>query len=109
MKIQEFSELVQKEQTERYLSEFPVEKCIAGPEAHQGIVQRACSVEIKPGKKYTKVDVGRSGKFMVDEEGNIFGIKGYGKIHRGNYYGTLETTHEWNWGDFYPTKKKVQP
>jgi hypothetical protein len=46
---------------------------------------------IKSGKKYSKVDVGSSGRFMVvNETGEIFGIKAYGVINRGHRYGTLE-------------------
>ena len=67
-----------------------------------------CATRVIPGKKYTKVDVGPqtnwSGKFMIDVEGNIFGIKAYGVIHKGHHYGTLETTHEWFWGDYHPRK-----
>ena len=33
--------------------------------------ESSCIVSVKPGKKYTKVDVGRSGKYMIDESGNI--------------------------------------
>jgi len=60
---------------------------------------------VKPGKKYTKVDVGSSGKYMVDEQGNIFGIKGYGVIHRGHQYGTLDTIDEWHWGNYHAMKR----
>jgi hypothetical protein len=52
--------------------------------------RRNIIVTIKPGKKYTKVDVGGSGRFMIDQEGNIFGIKGYGTVHLGHRYGTLD-------------------
>lgn len=62
-------------------------------------------VTIKPGNKYSKVDVGSSGKYMVDKEGNIFGIKAYGQIHKGHHYGTLTTTNEWNWGGYTARKK----
>ena len=48
-------------------------------------------VNIKPGPKYTKVNIGDSGRFMVvNSTGEIFGIKAYGVIHRGHYYGTLD-------------------
>ena len=47
-------------------------------------------VTIKPGKKYTKVDVGRSGRYMIDQEGNIFGCKAYGVINLARHYGTLD-------------------
>jgi len=61
-------------------------------------------VTIKPGKKYTKVDVGTSGKFMVTQDGEIFGIKGYGVIHRGHRYGTLDTIDQYWWGEYGPIK-----
>jgi len=57
-------------------------------------------VKIKEGKKYTKVDVGTSGRYMIDLEGNIFGIKAYGVIHRGHYFGTLDTINNYYWGDY---------
>lgn len=56
------------------------------------------------GEKYTRVDIGTSGRYMVDEHGNIFGIKAYGVIHKGYYYGTLDTIEEFFWGD-YKAKK----
>lgn len=56
---------------------------------------------IKPGRKYTKVDIGPSGAYMiVNATGEIFGIKAYGAIHKGHYYGTLDTIAEWNWGEY---------
>lgn len=69
----------------------------------------ACETNIKngkaviiPGRKYTKIDKGRSGKLMIDNEGNIFGIKAYGQVHKGHRYGTLETIDKYFWGAFYP-------
>ena len=61
-------------------------------------------VTVKPGKKYTKVDVGSSGKFMVTQAGEIFGIKAYGVIHRGHPYGTLDTIDDYWWGNHKPIK-----
>lgn len=62
-------------------------------------------VKVKPGKKFTKVDVGTSGKYMIENEtGNIFGIKAYGQVHRGHFYGTVETTDVYDWSDYYPRK-----
>ena len=49
-------------------------------------------VTVKPGPKYTRIDVGSSGRFMVvNDTGEIYGIKAYGVIHRGHYFGTLDT------------------
>jgi len=30
----------------------------------------------------------------------IYGIKAYGVIHRGHYYGTLDEIDQWYWGDY---------
>jgi hypothetical protein len=64
------------------------------------------SVKVKPGKKYTKIDVGGSGKYMVDEAGNIWGIKAYGVIHRGHQYGTLDSIYEWDWSEYVAHKRQ---
>lgn len=69
-----------------------------------------CATRVVRGTKYTKVDVGGpkywSGKFMVDSEGNIYGIKAYGRINKRRHYGTLETTDKWFWGEHYPIKRE---
>ena len=68
--------------------------------------ETAAQASIKPGKKYTKVDVGMSGKYMVDNATEeIFGIKAYGVIHRGHQYGNLDSIDDWNWGGYYTTRK----
>lgn len=56
---------------------------------------------VKYGGKYARVDVGTSGRYMVDmATGEIFGIKGYGVIHRGHKYGTLDTLDSFYWGGY---------
>jgi len=67
-----------------------------------------CKTSVKQGKKYTKIDVGGSGKLMIDSEGNIFGIKAYGVIHRGHCYGTLNTIHNYYWDEYHPFKINKQ-
>jgi len=58
-------------------------------------------------KKYTYIDVGRSGRYMVvNDTGEIFGIKAYGVIHRGHCFGTLETIENYFWGDYRAYKIK---
>ncbi|HDY89894.1 MAG TPA: hypothetical protein ENH82_17470 [bacterium] len=94
MNIQEFAELVETQQLERLIKDHPG---MPQPEFY-------CKTTIKPGKKYIKVDVGSSGKFMVDEHGNIWGIKAYGVIHKGHHYGTLDTINNYYWGDYHPQK-----
>lgn len=60
---------------------------------------------IHEGKKYTRVDIGTSGRYMVENAtGNIFGIKGYGQVHKGHFYGTVDTTTEYFWGNYYPQR-----
>ena len=66
-------------------------------------------VRVVPGPKYTKIDHGpehnMSGFLMIENAtGAIYGIKGYGKVHKGHYYGTLDTAHEWYWGEYGPRK-----
>ena len=47
-------------------------------------------VSVKPGVKYTRVDIGSSGRYMVvNATEEIYGIKAYGVINRRHYYGTL--------------------
>lgn len=91
--IDDFAALLEDHQRAAYLKRFPD----TGPE----LVDQACAVTIKHGRKYTKVDIGKSGKYMVvNETGEIFGIKAYGVIHRGHVYGTLETIANWQWGGY---------
>ncbi len=65
-------------------------------------------VAIKGGLKYTKINLGDSGRLMVENAtGMIYGIKGYGKINKARNYGTLETINNWFWGEYSPVLKKV--
>ena len=64
-------------------------------------------VTVKPGPKYTKIDRGpehnMSGFLMVENAtGIIYGIKGYGQVHKGHSYGTLDTAGQWFWGEYSP-------
>ena len=95
-KLKRFAELLEKQQIERLHKDNL---------ACQSNIDN-CKVTIKEGKKYIKVDVGSSGKYMIDSEGNIFGIKGYGVIHRGHYFGTLDTIHNYYWGNYIAYKIK---
>lgn len=56
--------------------------------------------------KYTYIDIGTGGRYMIENStGNIFGIKAYGIIHRGHFFGTLETINDYYWGDYRAYKK----
>ena len=64
-------------------------------------------VKVTFGKKYARVDVGSSGRYMVDvTDGTIYGIKGYGQVHRQHRYGNLDSIDEYIWGDYRPYKPK---
>jgi len=68
-------------------------------------------VQVIEGPKYTKVDLGTegggfSGKYMIENAtGIIYGIKGYGRVHKGHRYGTLATVDEWYWGGYVGEKR----
>jgi hypothetical protein len=95
--VEELAELVLTQQRERISREFS--QRLADAE----------TVNVRPGKKYTKIDRGpehnRSGFLMIeDATGEIFGIKAYGVPHKGHRYGTLDTIDQWYWGDYGPRK-----
>ena len=61
---------------------------------------------LKNGRKYVNIDVGSSGKYMVElATGNIYGIKAYGVIHRGHQYGNLDTINDWDWSGYTAFRK----
>ena len=95
--LKEFAELLEKEQIEDLHR-----RKMACPANISN-----CRVSVKSGNKYTKVDVGGSGKYMVDKQGNIFGIKAYGVIHKGHFFGALDTIDDYSWGGFRGVKKSV--
>lgn len=60
------------------------------------------------GKKYIAINKGNCGWYMVEKStANIYGIKAYGVIHRGHWYGTLDTINDYYWGDYTAYKKEV--
>ena len=95
-KIKIFAELLEKEQIERLKKDNLACQCNIDN----------CKTKIKEGKKYVKVDIGGSGKYMIDNDGNIFGIKAYGVIHRGHFFGTLDTINDYYWGSYRAYKKE---
>ena len=63
---------------------------------------------IKMGRKYANIDVGGSGKYMVElATGTIYGIKAYGVIHRGYCFGTLDAIGEWDWSGYRAVRKQA--
>lgn len=106
MTIEELAALIQAQQRERIAARYSQEQADA----------EVC--EVRPGPKYTKIDRGprwgpgrfdhnMSGFLMVENAtGRIYGIKGYGKVHKGRYYGTLDTAADWYWGEYGPMKRE---
>ena len=93
--ITEFAERLEREQRERYAREYP--KIDLDHDMYR--------VKVHVGPKYTRVDFGNSGKYMVvNATGEIFGIKAYGVIHRGHFYGTLDTIHDYDWSGYTARK-----
>jgi hypothetical protein len=69
-------------------------------------------VKVIPGNLYTKIDRGpehnMSGMLMIEHAtGNVYGIKAYGKVHKGHQYGTLDTIGDWYWGEYGPRKREA--
>ena len=91
--VQEFAELVE------------TQAISCNPYSYAGSEENL-KVKVIPGKKYTKIDQGLSGKFMIDDYSNIFGIKSYGRINKNQHFGTLATTHLYFWGGYVPRLRK---
>ena len=99
--VEAFAALLLKERKERLARDFPNSLWQSEVEA----------VDVVSGKKYVKVNVGprnnMSGKYMVEiATGIIYGIKGYGQVHKGHQYGTLETVDAYYWGGYGPVPKE---
>ena len=88
--------LIEKQTLERFIKEGMT------PEVHY---KHAIQTKVIPGKKYIKIDVGTSGRYMIDADGQIFGIKAYGVIHKGHFYGTLDTIDLYDWSNYTAVKK----
>lgn len=102
-KLEQFRELVEFQQYERYLAYY------TNPEHREAQATHDSRTRVKMGRKYANVDIGQSGKYMVElATGEIYGIKGYGVIHRGHHYGNLDTIYEWKWGDYVAVKRTMQ-
>jgi len=99
--IAPFAALLEQQQREAFTRDYPG----AYLEERR---DSACTVKVSMGKKFARVDIGNSGKYMVDlETGDIYGIKAYGVVHRGHRYGTLETIGEWDWSGYVAQRKQA--
>lgn len=99
-KVQKLAALVKKQQQERHERDYTYGADLI-------------EIEIIPGRKYTKIDYGEMphmhGFLMVEHAtGDIWGIKGYGRVHTGHKYGNLDTIDQWFWGNYAPERRTEQ-
>jgi hypothetical protein len=96
-KINRFAEMLSQQTLERMKKQ-----------GYTNILATSGKVSIGSGSKYYKVDMDRSGKYMVDiESGTIYGIKAYGVPNKIRNYGTLDTIDDWFWGDYHAIKSNT--
>jgi hypothetical protein len=94
MEINGFVQKLHQEQIERIKKDYPaLDAELEG------------KISVHHGRKYIRVDVGLSGKYMIDQVGNIYGIKAYGVPHFGKRYGNLETIDQFYWGNYSAERK----
>lgn len=100
-KLEAFRALVEAHTKARFTAEWERDDRRYPLEVHAS----AWPCKVKMGRKYANVDVGQSGKYMVVlQTGEIFGIKAYGVIHRGHFYGTLDTINDYDWSGYTARK-----
>ena len=80
MKVQEFAELIEKQE----------KICLMKHKLDCAANWKNCETHIHYGKRWIRVDVGTSGRYMIDTDGKIYGIKAYGVPNKGRSYGTLD-------------------
>ena len=105
-KLEDFRALVEADTVRRYTQDH-IQDALQGNNYPLSVHAQAMIAKLHIGKKYARVDVGGSGKYMVDMiTGNIYGIKAYGVIHRGHCYGNLDTVNSWSWGGYVARQEK---
>jgi len=95
--IARFAALVRFERAAEYRRQYGTD--------HPDLCAAYAQVDVRPGKRWIKVDCGGSGKYMVDTDGSIYGIKAYGVPHPGHVYGRLDTTGRYDWGGYCPSAR----
>lgn len=101
LEIKTFASLVESDQRTRYISDYG--------NGHPDLVTGACATHFHMGRKFARVDVGSSGRYMVDlETGEIYGIKAYGVVHKGHRFGTIDTIQDWDWGGYRAHQRQSQ-
>lgn len=79
--LNQFAEILQLKVNDYYLANYR-ESFLKG--CHR------TDVKVTEGKKYIRIDVGDSGKFMLDTtDNNLYFIKGYGTVDKKKCFGEL--------------------
>ena len=103
-KLEAFRALVETDTRRGYQEQWERDQA-RGHDYPLSVHEQQMVCRIKMGRKYANIDVGTSGKYMVElATGAIYGIKGYGVIHRGHYYGTLDTIQDYDWSGYVARK-----
>ena len=107
-KLDTFRAVVESDTRERYTADW-VRDQERGHNYPLSVHEPQMVCKIKMGRKYANVDVGSSGRYMVElATGAIYGIKAYGVIHRAHYYGTLDTIADYDWGGYTAVKLQAK-
>ncbi len=107
-KLETFRALLEEQTRQRYADDWKRDQA-RGMNYDLSVHERESICKIKLGRKYANVDVGSSGRYMVElATGAIYGIKGYGVINRGHYYGTLDTINNYDWRGYKAFKRENQ-
>ena len=100
-KIEILRSLIETQATKEMVEGLLKANTVLSVDTVNSITSKTCPCYAKPGRKYTKIDIGGSGRYMVDNEtGDIFGIKAYGVVHLGYHFGNLDTIFDWYWGGY---------
>lgn len=99
--IQKLADLISAHQKQSLIAEYG--------EQNWPIHEPNYMAHVHMGRKFARVDLGGSGKYMVDLETRIiYGIKAYGVVHRGYVFGTLDTIADWNWSGYRAHRKDAK-
>lgn len=75
---------------------------------------RNCKTQTKWGRKYVTIEICFCCRYMIEiATGEIFGIRGHGKVHRDYCFGTLDTIEDYWWGEYHavpaPDPRRIMP
>ena len=105
-KLETFRATLEAATRQRYTEDWERDKA-RGHDYPISVHEPQIVCKVKMGRKYANVDVGSSGCYMVElATGAIYGIKAYGVIHRGHYYGTLDTIQDYDWRGYTAVKRQ---